>query len=48
VQEICREKGTICNTVSLSRATVTQRVEDISSDLPNKLRNKAKEFETVV
>jgi hypothetical protein len=47
VQEICPEKDTVFdNTVNLSRATVTQRIEDISSDLNNQLRNKGKEFES--
>jgi hypothetical protein len=46
VQEICLEKETVFNTVGLSGATMTRRVEDISSDLLNQLRNKSKEFES--
>jgi hypothetical protein len=44
VQEIWKKE--LFNTVSLSYATMTQQVEDISSDLLNQLRNKAKEFES--
>jgi hypothetical protein len=45
MQEICPEKETVFHTVSLSRATMTQRVENISTDLLKQLRNKANAFE---
>jgi hypothetical protein len=45
VQDIYPERETVVNYVSLSRARMTLRVEDIVSDFLNKLRNKAKELE---
>jgi len=38
-------KGTVSNTVSSSHATMMRRVEGVSSNLHNELRNKAKELE---
>jgi hypothetical protein len=48
VQEICPGKETVFNTVTLSHATLTQQVEDISSNLLSQLPNKAKEFESFI
>jgi hypothetical protein len=48
VQEICPEKETVFNTLSLSSATMTQWVEDISSDLLYKVRNKQKNWKAFV
>jgi hypothetical protein len=39
-------KGKFFNAASLSRATMTRRVEDIIRDLDNQIRNKAKVFES--
>jgi hypothetical protein len=42
VKEFCPEKETAFNTISLSRTTMKKRVENISNNLFNELRNKAK------
>jgi len=45
VQELCLERGSGFNTVSLPHATVTRRFKDMS-DLLIQLRNKTKEYES--
>ncbi|KAL3874912.1 hypothetical protein ACJMK2_037864 [Sinanodonta woodiana] len=45
VEELCPEKKSAIETVSLSRMTITRQVEDLGSDLLLQLKTKAGQFE---